>query len=245
MNARREARRRRILENSEDRIKRVMGMQASTRKVDDDNDGDEQSTQNETTLENSGDNKSSLPCSKTSSSLKANEKVIKEQDYISKVVDENISKDRQDIDQEISSQTEKNRTPTLSNGEKENVTETAKGLHNVTLWYRILLVSVLGAFLVTICTLKCVGDTLHRQVCQASFLPYFITLEIIILCLSPIKDTTNNSSMILLALRLSGFTDAKLQYLLYLLNLMSRISQDFCWFIFTVILVKYLFECLL
>lgn len=105
-------------------------------------------------------------------------------------------------------------------------------------FYRMILIIGLAILLVLISNMEVFKETRYEAVRDASFLPYFITLEIINLCLFPVNSDIENSSVTLIIFKATGLTDQAIKALVMLLRFLSRTLQDFALFIFTIVLTN-------
>ena len=240
MEARREARRRRILENADSRMRRVMEIQSIARKKPDksatcEKDDDDNikpslpacNDKDEANLDTTAEKQSEIE--KDSSTMKTAEKEL--------LAHESENDDILTYEQ----------TPSdlhKANGIEEGTgfqpnAQVLKYIEQKQMVYRILLIFGLAILLVIVSNMKTVENTRYGEVRNSSFLPYFITLELILLCLFPVRRELKKSSMIHLVLAIFGLSESNLRIFHIGLSLATRLFQDFAWFIFTVAILNY------
>ena len=251
MEARREARRRRILENAENRLKRVVDVQSRARKKSDDggdDDGDDHCKTYEVDDDNSGpsskasryqdkttvdenipcddaiaeDQESTLEKAKVDDGLTQNEQTTSMKMDDDKIDDDKIDDDKID-----------------ANKKPQYDAKMSKYIERRQMVYRMTMIFSLAFLLVLVSNLKVFENTRYGEVRKSSFLPYFITLELIIFCLFPIKRELSKSSLTLLLLKLFGVSDTAIKTFFFVSNVTTRIFQDFAWFIFTVVILNH------
>ena len=105
-------------------------------------------------------------------------------------------------------------------------------------FYRMVLITGLAILLVLISNLEVFKETRYEAVRDTSFLPYFITLEIINLCLFPLDSDIEDSSVTLIILKAAGLADQTINTLIMVLRFSSRTLQDFALFVFTIVLAN-------
>ena len=106
-------------------------------------------------------------------------------------------------------------------------------------FYRMALIAGLAILLVLISNLEVFKETRYEAVRNTSFLPYFITLEIINLCLFPVDSDIEDSSLTPIILKAAGLTDQTISTLIMVLRFSSRTLQDFALFVFTIVLANH------
>lgn len=246
MEAKREARRRRILENSENRLKRVVDAQSKARKKNDDDDdvdsnggcttdhtpgsssnnvhveNDTSSGKTDAFEKNGGGNAGSSP---SGNSIDTNNEITGS-DETSKFDSNYQSTKNQSIFDE-------------REGASESDAKLMKYAEKTQLVVRMMLVFGLAVLLVLVSNLKLFEKTRFAAVRQSSFLLYFCTLQFVIFCLFPLQKEVNRASAVFFIMKLFGLSESRVTLICSIFLAATRILQDFSLFSFTVIIINH------
>ena len=246
MEARREARRRRILENSESRLKRVFDVQSKARKkIDGEDDSYERRDEDCTPSLSQSINKDEILADATGINT-----FESKEDSFDTIANENepcIHENNFGTDMKLEQNTDLKAQRTIIH-KNDDVKETngfeydAKLLKYVEkrqMKYRMLIIFCLALLLVVVSNLRAFENTRYGEVRKSSFLPYLITLEIIMFFLFPVKRESNQSSITSLILKSFGLNERKIGMFYLVLNVTRRLFQDLVWFIFTVAILNH------
>jgi len=241
MEARREARRRRILENADNRLKRVVEVQSKARKKTIDDDG-----------ENDGEyRQQSLPLTKEKedSHVDANNDInleTRNDNFEVKTIENDDTMHENDTRNES---TFEQIAPIIHKEDDSNETtvqtdvKIQKYVERKQMIFRMMIIFGLALLLVAVSNLRAFENTRYGEVRKSSFLPYFITLELILFCLFPVERELEVSSPLNILLTIIGLSEKKV-WIFYVITLATRLFQDVIWFAFTVaILHHYAAKC--
>ena len=238
MEARREARRRKILENSDNRLKRVMEVQSKARKkaFDDETTGKSDGEYLQQTLALTREKEGSYVDANNDSNFQTRKGPCEVE------TTENDDSMHENDSSEIAFE---QRTQVIDNEDDINETTSfqtdvkmQKYVERKQMILRMVIILGLAVLLVAVSNLRAFENTRYGEIRKSSFLPYFITLELILFCLFPVERELEVSSLLNILLTIIGLSEKKV-WIFYAITSAARIFQDVIWFTFAVAILHH------